>query len=61
LPALPGITIRKAYFLKGKPVSWQQDGSRVVLQLPSSLPDASSNVIVLETDKSTESIPVAGN
>ncbi|HTD92374.1 MAG TPA: alpha-L-fucosidase [Chitinophagaceae bacterium] len=61
LPALPGITIKKAYFLKGKPVVWQQTDAGIALQLPSSLPDASSNVIVLETDKSTESIPVAGN
>jgi alpha-L-fucosidase len=61
LPALPGVTIMKAYFLKGKSVSWQQAESGIILQLPSTLPDANSNVIVLETDKSTESIPIAGN
>lgn len=61
LPALPGVTIKKAYFLKGKPVVWQQDESGIILQLPSSMPDASSNVIVMETDKSTELIPVVGN
>src|SRR5258705_2463079 len=37
LPALPGVTIKKAYFLKGKPVSWQQAESGITLQLPSSL------------------------
>jgi alpha-L-fucosidase len=61
LPALPGVTIKKAYFLKGKPVLWQQAESGITLQLPSLLPDASSNVIVLETDKNTEALPVAGN
>ena len=61
LPALPGVTIKKAYFLKGEPVQWQQAESGIDLHLPSSMPDVSSNVIVLETDKSTESIPVAGN
>jgi alpha-L-fucosidase len=61
LPPLRGVTIKKAYFLKGNPVSWQQDESGIMLHLPSSLPDASSNVIVLETDKSAEFIPVAGN
>jgi alpha-L-fucosidase len=61
LPALPGIMITKAYFLKGKPVTWQQDGSGIVLQLPLSMPDASSNVIVLEMNKSADSIPVVGN
>jgi alpha-L-fucosidase len=61
LPAIPGITITKAYFLKGKPLTWQQDGTGIVLQLPSAMPDANSNVIVLETDKDTESIAVVGN
>lgn len=61
LPALPGVAIKKIYFLKGKPLTWKQDESGIILQLPSSMPDVNSNVIVLETDKSTESIPVAGN
>lgn len=61
LPALPGVTIKKVYFLKGKPLTWKQDESGIILQLPSSMPDMNSNVIVLETDKSTELIPVAGN
>src|SRR5258705_12469284 len=47
LPALPGVTIKKAYFLKGKPVAWQQDEFVISLQLPSSLPDVNSNVILL--------------
>jgi alpha-L-fucosidase len=58
LPALPGVTIKKAYFLKCNPVTWKQDESGIVLQVPLSMPDASSNVIVLEADKSTASIPV---
>lgn len=61
LPVIPGITITKTYFLKGKPLTWQQDGTGIELQLPSAMPDANSNVIVLETDKDTESIPVVGN
>jgi alpha-L-fucosidase len=61
LPALPGVTIKKAYFLKGKPVLWQQSEAGIVLHLPAVLPDDNSNVIVLETDKRTASIPVAGN
>ena len=61
LPALPGVMIKKVYFLKGKPLTWKQDESGIILQLPSSMPDVNSNVIVLETDKSTELIPVAGN
>jgi alpha-L-fucosidase len=61
LPALPGVIITKVYFLKGKPLTWKQDESGIILQLPSSMPDVNSNVIVLETDKSTELIPVVGN
>jgi alpha-L-fucosidase len=58
LSALPGVTITKAYFLKGNAVTFTQNSSGITISLPDVLPDENSSVIVLETDKNTESIAV---
>jgi alpha-L-fucosidase len=59
LAPLPGVLIKKVYFMAGGPLSFTQDektGYRVTL--PDILPDAISSVIVLELDKSAEGLPV---
>jgi len=59
LAPLPGVLIKKAYFLKGGTLSFTQDektGYRITL--PDTLPDAISSVIVLELDRSAEGLPV---
>jgi alpha-L-fucosidase len=58
LPALPGVAVKKAYFLKGKAAVFTQNDSGVTINLPQTLPDENSNVIVLETDADTAVIPV---
>lgn len=62
LPSLPAIKIAKAYFLNGKAVTFtQESGQNIRIDLPRTLPDIVSSVIVLELDKNAEQIPVITN
>ena len=59
LASLPGVTIKKVYFLKGTVLPFTQDektGCRI--ELPDTMPDPVSSVIVLELDGSAETLPV---
>lgn len=59
LAPLPGVVIKKVYFMAGGPLAFTQDektGYRITL--PDILPDAISPVLVLELDKSAEELPV---
>jgi len=58
LPALPGVVISKAYFLKGRAVQFTQDEKNIHVSLPSKLPNEDCAVIVLELNKNAETIPV---
>lgn len=59
LTALPAVKITKAYFMNGGQVTYSQDAAGAIkLNLPSVLPDSSCSVIVLETDKNTEDLPI---
>lgn len=50
LAPLPGVLIKKAYFLKGGTLSFTQDEKTGYhITLPDTMPDAISSVIVLET------------
>jgi alpha-L-fucosidase len=59
LAPLPGVRIKKVYFLKGAAVPFTQDektGYRI--ELPGIFPDAVSSVIVLELDKDAGALPL---
>jgi alpha-L-fucosidase len=59
LAPLPGVIVKKAYFLNGGPVQITQDqksGYRITL--PDTMPDPISSVIVMELDQSAEALPV---
>lgn len=58
LPNLPGVNITNAYVLGGTKVNYKQDITGYSIDLPQTLPDANSNVIVLELNKNAEEIPV---
>lgn len=62
LPALPDVKIQKAYFMNGNALKIsQQSGQGIMIDLPATLPDQVSSVIVLELDKNAEQIPVIKN
>ncbi|QEM11234.1 alpha-L-fucosidase [Mucilaginibacter rubeus] len=58
LPNLPGVSITNAYVLGGSKVTYKPNAAGYIIDLPQTLPDASSNVIVLELNKNAEEIPV---
>ena len=58
LPALPGVVISKAWFLKGQPVQFAQDEKNIRITLPAKMTDEDCSVIVLELNKNAETIPV---
>lgn len=58
LPNLSGVNITSAYVLGGTKVNYKQDTTGYSIDLPQTLPDANSNVIVLELNKNAEEIPV---
>ncbi|MGJ7032431.1 alpha-L-fucosidase [Niabella hirudinis] len=60
LAAIPGYKIKKARFLGGPRVHFQQDEGGIALQLPEQLPDENDSVIVLELNKNTEGIAIIG-
>jgi alpha-L-fucosidase len=62
LPSLPNIKVKKAYFMNGNTISFTQDNSSgIEINLPDLLPDAVSNVIVLELEKNAEELPIVNN
>ncbi len=58
IPAIPNLKIRKAYFLKGKRITFEQDKKNITLSLPDKLPNENDAVIVLEMNGNVENIPV---
>ncbi|GGB09114.1 alpha-L-fucosidase [Mucilaginibacter rubeus] len=58
LPNMPGTNITNAYVLGGAKVNYKPDATGYIIDLPQTLPDANSNVIVLELNKNAEEIPV---
>ncbi|MFC0513930.1 alpha-L-fucosidase [Mucilaginibacter angelicae] len=57
LPNLPGVNITNAHVLGGAKVNYKPDAAGYIIDLPQTLPDANSNVIVLELNKNAEEIP----
>ena len=58
LPAMPGARVKKAFFLQGSAVAFQQNAGKILLSWPGALPDSNNTVIVLEMDKNTEQLPL---
>jgi alpha-L-fucosidase len=59
LPALPDIKIKRAGWLGGDDLVFTQNvNDGIKINLPDALPDENVSVIVLEVDKTAESIPV---
>lgn len=56
LPAMPGVKVTKAYLLKGAAVKLTATADQLTIALPAALPDASDNVVVLETDQPAMSV-----
>jgi alpha-L-fucosidase len=57
LPNMPGISINNAQVMGGTKVNYKTDTTGYTIDVPQNLPDASSNVIVLELNKNAEEIP----
>ncbi|MEO3408070.1 alpha-L-fucosidase [Mucilaginibacter sp. CAU 1740] len=57
LPNLPGISITNASVMGGTKINYTTNATGYVITLPKTLPDANSNVIVLELNKNAEEIP----
>jgi alpha-L-fucosidase len=51
LPVISGVMIQKAYFMNGGNLAFKQDPSGYSIELPDTLPDPISSVIVLEADR----------
>jgi alpha-L-fucosidase len=58
IPAMPNVTISKAYLFNNASVQVRQNATDIQLTLPPSLPDENDNVVVLEVNQNTENIPV---
>ena len=58
LPVLKDAQIKKAYFLKGQPVAFNQDEKNIHFTLPAMMPDKDCSVIVLELNKNAETLPL---
>lgn len=72
LPLIPNVQIKKAYFMKGDPltqsvmaqnalISIQQDGTGILLKFPTKMPDENDSVIVFDLDKNAELLPLIDN
>jgi alpha-L-fucosidase len=62
LPPLPEANIKKAWFLNGNAVTFTGDAKGgYKIDLPATLPDINSSVIVLELDRNAEELPVIKN
>jgi alpha-L-fucosidase len=60
LPALPGVKIVRASLMNGAAVQVTTSGDQYHISLPATLPDAISNILVLQLDKSAMDLPVIG-
>ncbi|MES2454246.1 MAG: alpha-L-fucosidase [Bacteroidota bacterium] len=59
LNGLTGFKVKKAAFINGKPVKYQQnEAGELILNLPAELPNENDSVIKLELDKNAELIPI---
>lgn len=58
LPEVPGLRVKKAYFLQGNKLSFRLEQEQLIFQLPEELPDENDSVLVLEMDKNTETVPL---
>jgi alpha-L-fucosidase len=58
LPAMPNVTISKAYLFNNTSVQVKQNATDIQLTLPATLPDENDNVVVLEVNQNAENIPV---
>ena len=61
LPLIPNVQIKKAYFMKGAPLSIQQDETGILLKFPAKMPDENDSVIVFDLDKNAELLPLIDN
>jgi alpha-L-fucosidase len=58
LPAMPNVTISKAYLFNNTSVQVKQSARDIQLTLPATLPDENDNVVILEVNQNAENIPV---
>ena len=58
LPSLPGVKVLKASLMNGETVQLKVSSGQYIVSLPNQLPDALSNVLVLQLDKQAGDIPV---
>jgi alpha-L-fucosidase len=58
LPVLPGVKVVTASVMNGGTVLLKESAGQYIVSLPAQLPDALSNVLVLQLDKQTSDIPV---
>lgn len=58
LPPIPNVKIKKAYFMKGEPLSIKQNETGILLNLKAKMPDKNDSVIVFELDTDAEKIPL---
>lgn len=58
IPAVPGLKILKASFLKGSSVDFKQDEKHIILSLPDKLPNEDDVVIELDMNGNVENVPL---
>ena len=58
LPLLPEVKLLKASLMNGANVQFREMDGQYHFTLPATLPDAVSNVLVLELDKNSQTIPI---
>ena len=58
LPRLPEVKLLKASLMNGANVQFREMDGQYHFTLPATLPDAESNVLVLELDKNSQTIPI---
>lgn len=61
IPSITNLKVLKAYFLKGTPISFTQNGKNITMDLPEKLPNENDTVVVLEMNANVEDIPVVEN
>ena len=57
IPPLHAAAIKKAYYMAGGEVKWEEQDGELRIHLPDN-PEPTSSVVVLELDSSTEELPV---
>ncbi|MCU7548831.1 alpha-L-fucosidase [Chitinophagaceae bacterium LB-8] len=58
---VPGCTVKKAFFLNGATVDFQQSSQHIVLSWNGNMPDHNCSVLVLEMDQNVENVPLINN